>query len=78
MKTYLLYSDEDYEEVPEYDELDVRYEDQYWLTDNTLYVEDTIPLGIMGGQTAADCPQKDSISPYALNKLLRLELFNFK
>ncbi|XP_071163439.1 putative ATP-dependent RNA helicase DHX57 isoform X5 [Mytilus edulis] len=63
-------SDEDYEEVPEYDELDVRYEDQYWLTDNTLYVEDTIPLG-MGGQTAADCPQKDSISPYALNKLLR-------
>ncbi|CAC5361083.1 DHX57 [Mytilus coruscus] len=64
-------SDKDYEEVPEYDELDVRYEDQYWLTDNTLYVEDTIPLANMGGQTAADFTQKDSISPYALNKLLR-------
>ena len=73
---FLMFSDEEYDgEVEEYDELDVRNDDQYWMTDNTLYIDGSIPFGELSGQ--AQPSHKNNINLYALNKLSRLVYFVF-
>lgn len=64
-----FYSDE------EYDELDDRYEDQYWMTDNTLYVEDAINFSAMNysAQKPKVKAPVDTVNRYAVNKLIRLK-----
>ncbi|XP_061172560.1 putative ATP-dependent RNA helicase DHX57 [Saccostrea echinata] len=58
------YSDE------EYDELDDRYEDQYWLTDNTLYVEEAINYAAPE-RTGQKKTPVENVNRYAVNKLVR-------
>ena len=52
----------------EYDELDDRYEDQYWTTDNTLVVEEAINFS--NPKTKFKTPE-DNINRFAVNKLVR-------
>lgn len=65
--TYCSNSDE------EYDELDDRYEDQYWMTDNTLYVEDAINFSAKNhsAQKPKVTAPVDTVNRYAVNKLIR-------
>lgn len=61
MSTYIdMNSDE------EYDEMDDRYEDQYWMTDNNLYVEDAINYAVPKQKV-----QEEKVNRFAVNKLVR-------
>jgi hypothetical protein len=65
-----IFSDEEYVgEVEEYDDLDVRYDNQYWMTDNTLSIDGSIPFAELKGQGQPS--HTDHINLYALNKLSR-------
>lgn len=50
----------------EYDEMDDRYEDQYWMTDNNLYVEDAINYAVPKQKV-----QEEKVNRFAVNKLVR-------
>ena len=66
----------------EYDELDFRSEDQYWLTDNALVIQDALPYsrpGFKSGQqkSARGAENYQNINPHAVNKLIRYILHKF-
>lgn len=57
----------------EYDELDDRYEDQYWMIDNIFYVEDVINFLVKNYlvQKFKVIVFVDIVNRYVVNKLIR-------
>lgn len=66
MKFCVVYCSED-----EYDELDHRAEDQYWMIDNKLKIEESYAHGEARDNADTGNVEVVSVSTLAVNKLMR-------